>query len=79
MRLSELVRKELVGMQDGKKYGLLEHAELVIEPQTGELLGIEVKSPKTWKGKNRDTLFFISWQDIQVIGNEYVLFQRENS
>ena len=28
MCLSELIRKELVGVQDGKKYGLLEHAEL---------------------------------------------------
>lgn len=78
MRLSELIRKELVGMQDGKKYGLLEHAELVVEPVSGDLLGIEVKGAKSWKLKNRDTLFFIPWKEIQVIGNEYVLFQKES-
>lgn len=78
MRLSELIQKELVGVQDGKKYGLLQHAELVIDPQTGELLGIEVKSPKTWKTKKQDTLFFIPWKSVQVIGKEYVLFEREN-
>lgn len=33
MRLSGLERKELVGMKDGKKYGLLQHAELVLEPR----------------------------------------------
>lgn len=38
MRLSELIRKELVGMQDGKKYGLLEQAELVVEPVSGDLV-----------------------------------------
>lgn len=57
MRLSGLIRKELVGVQDGKKYGLLEHAELVVEPVSGDLLGIEVKGAKSWKLKNRDTLF----------------------
>lgn len=38
MCLSELIRKELVGVQDGKKYGLLEHAELVVEPVRGDLV-----------------------------------------
>ena len=77
MRLSELVRKELVGMKDGKKYGLLQHAELVLEPATGELIGIEVKSQKSWKTMSRETLFFIPWNTIQVIGDEYVLFEKE--
>lgn len=38
MRLSELIRKELVGVQGGKIYGLLEYAELVVEPVSGDLV-----------------------------------------
>lgn len=69
MRLSELIQKELVGIEDGKKYGLLHHAELVLDPNTGSLAGIEVKTPKSWKVKKQDVLFFIPWNHIQVIGD----------
>lgn len=79
MHLSELTQKELAGMRDGKKYGLLQEAELVVDPVTGRLQGIEVKGPKSWRAKKQETLFFVPWESIQVIGKEYVLFERDDT
>ena len=73
MRLSELATKQLIDMREGKKYGILDHCECVIDPKNGKIIGFQMKEmPSMFKQKREGK--FIAWEHITLVGKDRVLF-----
>ena len=77
MRLSQLATKQLIDAKEGKKYGVLEHFECVIDPKSGKVVGFQLKDMQTIFKKNRDR-YFIAWEDISLVGKDRILFHSTN-
>lgn len=73
MRLSELAAKQLIDMTEGKKFGVLEHCECVIDPKNGKILGFQMKEMPSMFRNKRETKF-IAWDHIELVGKDRILF-----
>lgn len=80
MLLSELVEKELIQMESGIRYGLLEDTECLFDPKTGEIYGFEVLRQGAmrlpFKKKQGKANEFIPWEEIVLIGEDRILFHK---
>lgn len=79
MLLSELAIKELIQIEDGKRYGLLADTELLFEPTSGKIIGFLVlkdQSSGPFKSKSGPKNTYIAWEDIVLIGEHRILFTK---
>ncbi|MEO4053469.1 YlmC/YmxH family sporulation protein [Solibacillus sp. CAU 1738] len=80
MLLSELAEKELIEMQNGVRYGYLADTECLFEPTTGKIFGFEL-TPQTRLTfqKRKAAATFIPWEEIVLIGEDRVLFNKTST
>ncbi|AIS52471.1 sporulation protein, YlmC/YmxH family [Thermoanaerobacter kivui] len=77
MRLSEFGNKEIVNLTDGRRWGLVEDSDLVIDEETGKILSIIVyESRGLFRG--RSGYFEISWDSIRKIGDDMLIVEFED-
>lgn len=79
MLLSELAEKELIEMEKGIRYGFLAETECIFDPKTGKILGFEmppqmVKMP--FQKKKTGMVKYIPWEEILLIGEDRILFNK---
>jgi YlmC/YmxH family sporulation protein len=72
MRWSELEEKELIDLQNGQRLGELGRADLLIDPQTGEIASLLFPVGHSWFHRRQDMLT-ISWSRIRKIGPDMVI------
>ncbi|MDM5332787.1 YlmC/YmxH family sporulation protein [Ureibacillus composti] len=79
MLLSELAEKELIEMENGVRYGFLAETECVFDPRTGRIIGFELAdltAKKPFAKKKSSTPQFVPWEEIQLIGEDRILFRK---
>lgn len=76
MRLSEFGNKEIVNLTDGRRWGLVEDSDLVIDEETGKIYSIIVyESRGLFRGKTN--YIEISWDAIRKIGDDMLILEFE--
>ena len=77
MRLSELAEKELIEMENGMRYGFLSESECLFDVKTGKIQGFELTSSVSLPFmKKKQEQGFIPWEEILLIGEDRILFQK---
>ena len=81
MLLSELAEKELIEMENGVRFGFLADTECLFDAKTGKIYGFEMSNnPKMPFQKKKPTSpLFIPWEEIQLIGEDRILFRKTSS
>ncbi|ASJ54299.1 hypothetical protein BP422_12510 [Brevibacillus formosus] len=75
MRLSELGGKEIIGLDNGEKLGVISDSDLVIHPENGAIQSIILPGGSFFGfGKKREDLV-IPWSSIVKIGPDMVIIQ----
>ncbi|MCM3141405.1 YlmC/YmxH family sporulation protein [Brevibacillus sp. MER 51] len=75
MRLSELGGKEIIGLDNGEKMGVISDSDLVIHPENGSIQSIILPGGSFFGfGKKREDLV-IPWGSIVKIGPDMVIIQ----
>ncbi|GED58127.1 YlmC/YmxH family sporulation protein [Brevibacillus formosus] len=75
MRLSELGGKEIIGLDNGEKMGVISDSDLVIHPENGAIQSIILPGGSFFGfGKKREDLV-IPWSSIVKIGPDMVIIQ----
>ncbi|MDR6224227.1 YlmC/YmxH family sporulation protein [Desmospora profundinema] len=75
MRWSEFAEKELIDMTGGERMGVVGHADLVIDPETGQIHSLLLPIPSaSWFGKKQGHRE-IHWHHIKKIGPEMVIVE----
>ncbi|SNX55464.1 YlmC/YmxH family sporulation protein [Thermoanaerobacterium sp. RBIITD] len=77
MRLSEFGYKEIVNLNDGKRLGLIEDSDLIIDENTGEINSIIVYEAKGSLFRNKLNYIEIPWEFIKKIGNDMIIVEME--
>ncbi|KZE53072.1 hypothetical protein AV540_08415 [Brevibacillus parabrevis] len=73
MRLSELGGKEIIGLDNGEKMGVISDSDLVIQPENGAIQSIILPGSSFFGfGKKREDLV-IPWSSIVTIGPDMVI------
>ncbi|EJL39380.1 PRC-barrel protein [Brevibacillus agri] len=73
MRLSELGGKEIIGLDNGEKMGVISDSDLVIHPENGVIQSIILPGGSFFGfGKKREDLV-IPWSSIVKIGPDMVI------
>ena len=77
MRLSELAEKELIEVENGIRYGYLSESECLFDTKTGKIHGFELEAPMRLSFmKKKEETMFIPWEEILLIGEDRILFQK---
>lgn len=78
MLLSELAEKELIEMENGVRFGFLADSECLFDPKTGKIHGFELTEPfrLSFSKKKAESSAFIPWEEILLIGEDRILFQK---
>ena len=80
MLLSEMAAKELIQIEDGKRFGLLADTELLFEPISGKIIGFLIlrdHGSRAFKSKSSNSQnVYIAWEDIILIGEHRILFTK---
>ena len=79
MLLSELAEKELIEMKNGVRYGFLAETECIFDPKTGKILGFEMPpqmAKMPFQKKKSSMVRYIPWEEILLIGEDRILFQK---
>jgi len=75
MRLSELGGKEIIGLDNGERMGVVGDADLEIDPATGRIMSIVLPGGSLFGfGKRRDDIV-IPWSSIVKIGPDIMIIQ----
>ncbi|MDA8352364.1 MAG: YlmC/YmxH family sporulation protein [Firmicutes bacterium] len=74
MRWSEFAEKELIDVGGGERIGNVGQADLLIDPQTGEIRSLLLPVGSSWFGKKQGTRE-INWGHIKKIGPEMVIVE----
>lgn len=76
MKLSEMVGKEIVNLNDGSRLGVVGESDLVIDGRDGAIHSIVVPSRSTplnfWADKQS---LVIPWEAIKKVGTEVIIVE----
>jgi len=76
VRWSEMGSREIINLHDGARLGFLDEADLLVEPDTGRILGLAVTvSRPLWHPFARGREVEIPWRTIKQIGPEVVIVE----
>ncbi|MDI6604858.1 MAG: YlmC/YmxH family sporulation protein [Thermoanaerobacteraceae bacterium] len=75
MRLSEFGNKEIVNLNDGRRLGLMEDSDLIIDENTGKIKSIIVYEMKGSIFRNKMENIEIPWDAIKKIGNDMIIVE----
>jgi len=73
VKLSELIGKDIVNIQNGGRLGTVADSDLVIELETGEIQSIMLPSRSGFLGFLDRNNFTIPWSCVKKIGNEVII------
>jgi YlmC/YmxH family sporulation protein len=75
MRLSDLGGKEIIGLDNGERIGVVGDADLEINPATGEITSIILPGGNLFRfGKRREEIV-IPWDAIVKVGPDMMIIQ----
>ncbi|MFO7263207.1 MAG: hypothetical protein A6D91_07860 [Bacillaceae bacterium G1] len=77
MRLRELLDKELVSVDQGRRLGVMHDMDVIFHPETGQIEALEMNrrglfSFFRW---SRPQIWHIPWQAIRKIGPDFILLE----
>ncbi|HHY06324.1 MAG TPA: YlmC/YmxH family sporulation protein [Clostridia bacterium] len=73
VRLSELIGKDIVNIQNGGRLGIVADSDLVIDTETGEIQSIILPSRSGFFSFLDRHNFTIPWSCVKKIGNEVII------
>ena len=73
VRLSELIGKDIVNIQNGGRLGIVADSDLVIDTETGEIQSIILPSRGGFFGLLDRHNFTIPWSCVKKVGNEVII------
>ncbi len=79
VRLSDLIGKDIVNIQNGSRLGTVADSDLVVDAETGDIDSIILPSRggllNIWDHNN----FTIPWSAIRKIGSEVIIVELDDS
>ena len=79
VRLSDLIGKDIVNIQNGSRLGMVADSDLVIQAETGEIDSIILPSRSSffniWDKNNLN----IPWSAVRKIGSEVIIVDLDDS
>lgn len=79
VRLSELIGKDIVNIQNGGRLGTVADSDLVIQAETGEIQSIILPSKPGFFGMWDRNNFTIPWSAVRKIGSEVIIVDLDES
>jgi len=79
VRLSELIGKDIVNIQNGSRLGTVADSDLVIEADTGEIESIILPSGGGFLNLWDKTNLTIPWSAVKKIGAEVIIVDLDDS
>ncbi|HHW40399.1 MAG TPA: YlmC/YmxH family sporulation protein [Syntrophomonadaceae bacterium] len=80
MRLGELVGKEIINIFDGMRLGTIANSDLVIDPETGEIVSIILPQRSNflnfWMDRRE---VVVPWETVKKIGNEVIIVDLDST
>ncbi|SDY47849.1 sporulation protein, YlmC/YmxH family [Thermoactinomyces sp. DSM 45891] len=73
MRWSEMANKECIDLTSGERLGSFSHADLVIDPNSGQIESILIPMGGTSVFKKRSHEVRVAWGMIRKVGPEMVI------
>lgn len=76
MRWSDLAGKEIINLHDGARLGRVSDAELVFDPETGEIVSLMVYGKGWlggWLGFNHSVT--VPWEAVRRVGPEVLIIE----
>lgn len=74
MRLSELVGKEIINLNDGMRMGTVGDSDLIIDAESGEIHSIILPSRQNfinlWTERSK---IIVPWEAVRKIGREVIV------
>lgn len=79
VRLSELIGKDIVNIQNGSRLGTVADSDLVIEAETGEIESIILPSRTGFWNIWDKTNLTIPWSAVKKIGAEVIIVDLDDT
>lgn len=79
MRLSELIGKDIVNIQNGGRLGTVADSDLIIDLETGEIQSILLPSRAGFLSLFDRNNFTIPWSCVKKIGNEVIIVDLDDT
>ncbi len=80
MRMSELIGKEIININDGLKMGLVGDSDLVINPESGEIHSIILPNRgnfvNLWIDRQK---IVVPWEAVRKIGREVIVVDLDHT
>ncbi|HHV34992.1 MAG TPA: YlmC/YmxH family sporulation protein [Syntrophomonadaceae bacterium] len=74
MRLSDLVGKEIINIFDGMRLGTIGDSDMVIDPESGEVVSIVLPGRSNFLGLWIDRQEIeIPWSSVKKVGSEVII------
>lgn len=79
VRLSELIGKDIVNIQNGRRLGTVADSDLVIQAETGEIESIILPSKGGFINFLDKSNYAIPWNSVRKIGPEVIIVELDDS
>ena len=79
MRLSDLIGKDIVNIQNGSRLGTVADSDLVIQAETGEIDSIILPSRSGFLNFWDKSNLTIPWSSVRKIGAEVIIVDLDES
>ncbi|MBH0229323.1 YlmC/YmxH family sporulation protein [Halobacillus yeomjeoni] len=76
MRLKNLANKEVIDVETGQKLGVLGKADLIIEPETGNIRSLVIMNQGLMSMGSSKKALIIDWEQIATIGEDTILLKK---
>jgi YlmC/YmxH family sporulation protein len=77
VRMSELARREVVNLTDGRRLGTLAEGDLVLDEQTGQILELWLAGRSGWWGRAEPVR--VPWSCVRRVGPQVILLELEET
>jgi len=78
LRWSEIGAREIIDVYNGARLGRLDRADMVIDPETGQIEELVVAASSPLGGFGRGAEARIPWSAVQQVGPQIVLVELKN-
>lgn len=79
VRLSDLIGKDIVNIQNGSRLGTVADSDLIIRVETGEIESIILPSRGGFLSLLDRTNFTIPWSAVEKIGSEVIIVDLDDT
>ncbi|MGI8315139.1 YlmC/YmxH family sporulation protein [Halobacillus mangrovi] len=76
MRLKSLAKKEVIDVESGAKLGVLGKADLIIEPESGQIKSLVILNHSLMGIGSMRKEMVINWEQITTIGEDIILLRK---